>query len=66
MSTEFWWGNLKFRGSLENLGAEVRTDTCIKISLKGTEWKSVEWINLAEDRERWRAVVNTVTEFLLQ
>jgi hypothetical protein len=64
MSTEFWWANLKARGSLENLGVEERTN--IKISLKGTEWNSVEWINLAEDRERWRAVVITVTEFLLQ
>jgi hypothetical protein len=49
---------------LENLDAEERTN--IKIGLKGTEWKSVEWINLAEDRERWRTVVNMVTKFLLQ
>jgi hypothetical protein len=31
----------------------------------GSEWilgrlaKSVEWIHLAQDRDRWRAVVNT-------
>ena len=24
------------------------------------EWKGVDWINLAEDGDKWRAVVNTV------
>jgi hypothetical protein len=25
-------------------------------------WGSVEWIQLAQDRDRWRAVVNTVMD----
>jgi hypothetical protein len=25
-------------------------------------WGGVEWIHLAQDRDRWRAVVNTVTK----
>jgi hypothetical protein len=23
-------------------------------------WDGMDWINLAEDRDRWRAIVNTV------
>jgi hypothetical protein len=30
----------------------------IKMDLRETGWESVEWINLAQDRDRWRALVN--------
>jgi len=23
-------------------------------------WKDVEWVNLAQDRDQWRALVNTI------
>jgi hypothetical protein len=29
--------------------------------LRETWWESVDWINLAQDKGQWRAVVNTVT-----
>jgi hypothetical protein len=32
----------------------------IKIDLKEIEWGTVDWINLAEDKDQWRALVNTV------
>jgi hypothetical protein len=32
----------------------------IKMDLREISWGSVEWIQLAQDRDRWRAVVNTV------
>jgi hypothetical protein len=32
----------------------------IKIDLRGTEWDGMGWINLAYDRDQWRALVNTV------
>jgi hypothetical protein len=32
----------------------------IKIDLSGTGWDDTDWIYLAEDRDQWRAVVNTV------
>jgi hypothetical protein len=51
-------GKLEGR-SLENQGVDGRM---------GSEWilgrltgGSVEWIHLAQDRDRWRAVVNAVT-----
>jgi hypothetical protein len=31
----------------------------IKMDLGEVGWDSVEWIGLAQDRNRWRAVVNS-------
>jgi hypothetical protein len=30
------------------------------MDLREIGWGSVDWIQLAQDRDRWRAVVNTV------
>jgi hypothetical protein len=32
----------------------------IKMDLRKVGWRGMEWISLAEDRDRWRAVVNTM------
>jgi hypothetical protein len=32
----------------------------IKIYLRGIEWDGVDWVVLAQDRDQWRALVNTV------
>jgi hypothetical protein len=32
----------------------------IKVDLRDKGWGSMDWINLAQDRDRWRALVNTV------
>jgi hypothetical protein len=32
----------------------------IKIDLRDMEWDGMDWIELAQDREQWRALVNTV------
>jgi hypothetical protein len=32
----------------------------IKIDLRAIRWDSMDWIDLAEDRDQWRALVNTV------
>jgi hypothetical protein len=32
----------------------------IKIDLREIGWDSVDWIELAQDRDQWRALVNTV------
>jgi hypothetical protein len=32
----------------------------IKMSLKEVEWYGMDWIELAQDRDQWRAHVNTV------
>jgi hypothetical protein len=37
-----------------------RWEDVIKIDLREIGWVGVEWIHLAQDRDRWRAVVNAV------
>jgi hypothetical protein len=32
----------------------------IKIDLREIRWDVMDWIDLAQDRDRWRALVNTV------
>jgi hypothetical protein len=32
----------------------------IRMDLGGVEWGDVDWIGLAKDRNRWRALVNSV------
>jgi hypothetical protein len=32
----------------------------IKMDLREIEWDSVDWIGMAQDRDQWRALVNTV------
>jgi hypothetical protein len=40
-------------------------DDGIRMDLRDIGWGSVEWIQLAQDRDRWRAVVNTVMNLLV-
>jgi hypothetical protein len=32
----------------------------IKMDLRGIRWGGMDWIDLAQDRDQWRALVNTV------
>jgi hypothetical protein len=32
----------------------------IKMDLRETGWDAMDWIDLAQDRDQWRALVNTV------
>jgi hypothetical protein len=32
----------------------------IKMDLRGIGWDDMDWIDLAQDRDQWRARVNTV------
>jgi hypothetical protein len=35
----------------------------IKMDLREKEWGGTDWIDLAYDRDQWRALVNTVINF---
>jgi hypothetical protein len=37
-----------------------RWEDSIKIDLKAKGWGDMDWIHLTQDRDPWRAVVNTV------
>jgi hypothetical protein len=37
----------------------------IRIDLREIDWGNVEWIQLAQDMDRWQAVVNTETSLRL-
>jgi hypothetical protein len=39
-----------------------RCEDGIRMDLREISWGSVYWIHLAQDRDRWRAVVNTVMD----
>jgi hypothetical protein len=37
-----------------------RWEDNIRMGLMETGWESVDWMNLAEDRDQWRGLVNRV------
>jgi len=56
----FWWGNLRERDHLE----DPDVDGSIISRWIFRKWdEGVEWIDLTEDRERWRTLVNAVMKF---
>jgi hypothetical protein len=35
----------------------------IKMDIRDIGWDGVEWINMAQDRDQWKALVNTVLPY---
>jgi hypothetical protein len=55
--TGFWWGNLRERDHLEDPGIDGR----IILRWIFRKWDGdMDWIDLAQNRERWQALVNAV------
>jgi hypothetical protein len=52
-----WWESQKERDDLEDLGVRGRMESYWVL---GRLARGVEWIQLAQDRDRCRAIVNTV------
>jgi hypothetical protein len=42
-----------------------RWEDGIRMDCREIGWRSVDWIQLAQDRDRWRALVNTVMNLRL-
>jgi hypothetical protein len=60
MKLETWQITEKRSKVLEGKCDRCRRNDNSKIDLKETEWESVEWIHLAEDRNHLWGFVNTV------
>ena len=56
--TAFWWG--KPEGKRPQGRARCRWEDNIKIELQEMGCGVMDWIELAQDRSRWRALVNAV------
>jgi hypothetical protein len=57
--TGFWWGNLRERNHLEDPGINGGGDN-IKMDLQEMGFGGMDWIDLAQYKYRWRALVNVV------
>jgi len=58
MRTKFWSNNVKGRDQSEEPGVDGEDN--IRMDLRELVWEDVNWIHLAQDRDKCRAVVNTV------
>jgi len=54
-------GNVKERDHLEDL---MSVENNSKINPEEIEWEGLDWISIAEDRDKWWAVVNTVVNLV--
>jgi hypothetical protein len=58
MHIGYWWEMQKERDHGED--KDVGGWTILKWILREIGWDGMDWINLAEDSDRWRALVNMV------
>ena len=58
MCTGFWWGNLRERDHWGDPDVDGKSNK--KMDLQELGGGCGDWMELAQDRDRWRALVNTV------
>jgi hypothetical protein len=56
-NTRFWWGDLVERDNVEEQGVDGRI--ILRRILRNCD-VGKGWIDVAQDRDRWRALVNAV------
>ena len=54
----FWWGNMRVKRPLGR--PRRRWEDNIKMNLQEVGCGGMSWIKLAQNRDRWRALVNVV------
>ena len=63
MRTGFWWGNLSERDHWGNPDVDGRI--ILRLDLQEVGRVCGDWMDLAQDRDRWRAFVSTVRNLRL-
>jgi hypothetical protein len=58
MHIGYWWESQKERDNWED--QDVGRLDNIKMDLREIGWDGRDWIEVAQDRDQWRALVNTV------
>jgi hypothetical protein len=58
MHVGYWWENQKERDHFEDKDVDGWSN--IKINLREIGWDGMDWIDLVQDKDQWRAFVNTV------
>jgi hypothetical protein len=64
---------LAFNGFSQYIQESTEIVTCLDVGgwtilkwiLEGLGWDDVDWIDMAQDRDQWRALVNTVSNLLV-
>ena len=59
--TRFWWGNLRERDHWGDQDVDGRI--ILKRIFRKWDVEVWDWIELAQDRDRWRALVNAAMNF---
>jgi hypothetical protein len=54
----FWWEKPEGKGPLGRPRDRLKDN--IRICLREIGWDSMDWIHLAQHREEWMALVNTI------
>ena len=56
--TGYWWGNVRERDHLGDPGLDGRI--ILRWIFRKWDVRGMDWIELAQDRDRWRTLVNAV------
>ena len=63
MHAGFQWGNLREGDHLKDSGVDRRI--MLKCIFQKLDWGGMDWIDLAQDRDRWPVHVNAVMNIWL-
>lgn len=61
----FWWGNISEQDHLQDLSIDGRVAT-FRRNFEGIGYADVDWIDLAQNRDRRHAFVNTAVNIRVQ
>jgi hypothetical protein len=63
MHIGYWWESLEGKRTLGR--PRRRCVDNIKMNLRDIGWDGMDWIELAQGKEQWRALVNTLKNLLV-